>query len=353
MPGTDPLEAMRLILDELPDLPHLVELPDRGVGADMIGRTAGLLIDLPVDTTTRGWRLADRPGRDLRRAQSLLARDLDALEEAADGYQGTLKLQVCGPWTMAASLEMARSQEPVLADPGALRDLTTSLAEGVAAHVAGVAARVPGARLLLQVDEPSLPTVLAGEVPSASGFNRVRAVEEADAVSGLRAVLSATVAPTLVHCCGMSAPVGIIRGAGADGAGIDLGVLRRGEEEVLAEAVEAGLGIFVGAVPATPVTAAPAPATADRPAAGTTSPQRNRSGTLPDAKATADRVVELWRRMGWPAARVPGAAGVAAQVVITPGCGLAGAPPEYARAALAACRAAARMLPELIEEEAP
>ncbi len=280
MPGTDPLEAIRLILDELPDLPHLVELPDRGVGADMIGRTAGLLIDLPVDTTTRGWRLADRPGRDMRRAQSQLARDLDALEEAADGYQGVLKLQVCGPWTMAVSLELARSQEPVLADPGALRDLTTSLAEGVAAHVAGVAARVPGARLLLQVDEPSLPMVLAGEVPSASGFNRVRAVEEADAVSGLRAVLSVTSAPTLVHCCGMSAPVGIIRGAGADAAGIDLGVLRRGEEEVLAEAVEAGLGIFVGAVPATPVKAAPAAAPAGR---GRTAPQRTlllRNGTV-------------------------------------------------------------------------
>jgi hypothetical protein len=358
MPGTDPLEAMRFILDELPDLPHLVELPDRGVGADMIGRTAGLLIDLPVDTTTRGWRLADRPGRDLRRAQSLLARDLDALEEAADGYRGPLKLQVCGPWTMAASLELARSQEPVLADPGALRDLTESLAEGISAHVAGVAARVPGARLLLQVDEPALPAVLGGEVPSASGFNRVRAVEEADAESGLRAVLSATAAPTVVHCCGMSAPLGIIRRAGADGAGIDLGVLRRGEEEVLAEAVEAGLGIFVGALPATPVPATPAAAPAGRlrgsgTAPGANSPQRRRSGTLPDAKTAADRVVELWRRMGWPVAREPGAAGVAAQVVITPGCGLAGAPPDYARAALACCREAARMLPELIEEKAP
>ena len=252
MPGTDPLEIMRVIFDELPDLPHLVELPDRGVGADMIGRTAGLLIDLPVEATTRGWRLADRPGRDMRRAQSLLSRDLDALEEVADGYQGTLKLQVCGPWTMAASLELARSQEPVLADPGAVRDLTVSLAEGVAAHVAGVRARVPGAQLLLQLDEPSLPAVLGGAVPSASGLNRVRPVEEADAQSGLRTVLSAAPAPTLVHCCGMSAPLGIIRGAGADGAGIDLGVLRRGEEDVLAEAVEAGLGIFAGAVPATP-----------------------------------------------------------------------------------------------------
>ena len=348
LPGTDPPEAMRIIFDQLPELPHLVELPDRGVGADMIGRTAALLIDLPVDTTTRGWRLADRPGRDLRRAQSLLARDLDALEEAADGYRGTLKLQVCGPWTMAASLELARSQEPVLADPGGVRDLTDSLAEGVAAHVAGVQARVPGARLLLQLDEPALPAVLAGDVPSASGFNRVRSVEDFDAESALRAVLSATTAPTLVHCCGMSAPVGIIRGAGADGAGFDLGMLRRGEEEVLAEAVEAGLGIFVGAVPATPGPATPAAAPAGPPrangsAADANSPQRNRSGTLPSARMAADRVVELWRRMGWPVGRQPGAAGVAAQVVITPGCGLAGAPPEYARAALASCRDAARM----------
>jgi hypothetical protein len=379
MPGTDPLEIMRVVFDELPDLPHLAELPDRGVGADMIGRTAGLLIDLAVDVTTRGWRLADRPGRDVRRAQSLLSRDLDALEEVADGYQGPLKLQVCGPWTMAASLELARSQEPVLADPGAVRDLTASLAEGVAAHVAGVRARVPGARLLLQLDEPSLPTALGGGVPSASGLNRVRPVEEVDAESGLRTVLDAARAATVVHCCGMSAPLGIIRSAGADGAGIDLGMLRRGEEEVLAEAVEAGLGIFVGAVPAMPVPAPRAAAPAGRPggngrAPAANSPQRNAVGAQP----TAQRIVELWRQMGWPSARQPGAsgtgaagtgasgtgaagtgasgtsaAGIAAQVVITPACGLAGAPPDYARAALAACREAARMLPELIEEEAP
>jgi hypothetical protein len=358
MPGTDPLEAMRFILDELPDLPHLVELPDRGLGADMIGRTAALLIDMTVDATTRGWRFADRPGREVRRAQSLLARDLDALEEVADGYQGALKIQVCGPWTLAASIEMARSQEPALADPGAVRDVIESLAEGTAAHVADVRGRVPGARLLLQVDEPSLPAVLAGDVPSASGLNRVRAVDGPDAETGLLRVVSAAQVPTVVHCCGMSAPVGIIRGAGAAGAGIDLSQLRRGEEEVLAAAVEAGLGLFVGAVPATPGAAAPAAAPAGQPrangrAADPNSPQRNRPGGLPDARATAERVVELWRRMGWPAARQPGAMAVAAQVVITPGCGLAGAPPEYARAALACCREAARMLPERIEEEAP
>ena len=48
----------------------------------------------------------------------------------------------------------------------------------------------------------------------------------------------------------------MIRDAGAAAAGIDLGQLRRGRKTVLAAAVEAGLGIFAGAVPATPATGA-------------------------------------------------------------------------------------------------
>ena len=37
--------------------------------------------------------------------------------------------------------------------------------------------RVPGASLILQLDEPSLPSVLAGRVPTESGFSTLRAVE--------------------------------------------------------------------------------------------------------------------------------------------------------------------------------
>jgi methionine synthase II (cobalamin-independent) len=40
---------------------------------------------------------------------------------------------------------------------------------------------------------------------------------------------------------------------------------------------------------------------------------------------------------------------LARQVVITPACGLAGLSPEAARAALAHCRDAARIAPEMIE----
>src|SRR5215469_2506829 len=146
-PGTNPMEAARAVITELPDFPHIPELPSRGAGADMIGRTAAVLVDMPMDLTPRGWRLAERPGKDLRRARSMLSSDLDAMEEVLDGYAGLLKVQVCGPWTLAATLEQPRSLNPALADPGLVADLAASLAEGAAAHVAEVTKRVPRAAL--------------------------------------------------------------------------------------------------------------------------------------------------------------------------------------------------------------
>jgi len=54
--------------------------------------------------------------------------------------------------------------------------------------------------------------------------------------------------------------------------------------------------------------------------------------------------MRLYQRLGLPLATCAG------QSVITPACGLAGASPAQARAALTRCREAASMLPELIEE---
>jgi hypothetical protein len=333
LPGTDPLEALRLVFGELPDLPHLAELPARGPGADLTGRTAALLVDLPVELTPAGWRFAGRPGRDLSRARSMLSADLDALEEVADAYQGPLKIQACGPWTLAATVELIRSQDPALADPGAVADLIASLGEGIAAHVADVGKRVPGARIVLQLDEPALPAVIAGEVPTASGLNRVPVPEPADLETGLRSIISAVPTFTVVHCCAVSVPFGMIIGAGANAAGCDLSKLGRAAEDGLAEAVEAGLGILAGVIPATGTAAAPEP---------------------PPASQAAQAVTGLWQRLGWPVARNGGPAGpgsLPAQVVLTPVCGMAGATRGYARAAMAGCREAARLLPELIEEE--
>lgn len=319
MPGSDPVQAARTVFDELPELPYLPELPGRGPGADLIGRTAGLLTDLPAEVTPAGWRLAARPGRDLRRARDLLDHDLDTLEEVAQGYTGPLKLQVGGPWTLAASVELPASQEPALTDRGAVADLIQSLAEGIAAHVKEAGRRVPGATIVLQLDEPGLPAVLAGAVPSASGLRRLTPVEPGPATDGLRAVIQAAGVYGIVHCCSAGAPYEVIMGSGARGISLDLSLLRREDEDPFAEAVEAGAGVLAGVIQGV--------------AAG-----------RPEPREMAGLIIDLWRRIGLSLARC------AEQVVITPACGLAGASPERATAVLAACRESARILPELIEE---
>jgi hypothetical protein len=347
MPGTDPAEAMRVVAGELPDFPFLPELPDRGPGADLTGRTAALLVDIPVEVTPRGWRLAEHPGRDLLRARSMLSSDLDVAEEVLDGYQGPLKVQICGPWTLAATLELPRTLNVAVADPGAVADLTASLAEGTARHLAELAKRIPGATLVVQLDEPALPAVAGGEVPTASGLSRLAAVEADPLTERLGQVIAAAGRFPVVHCCAPSVPFGLIRAAGARGVAFDLGQLRRGEEDGVAESAEAGMGVLAGAVDTK----------MSQTGQGATPPSPGRSaGANPadgsdEARQTGERVIRLWQRLGLPLATLP------AQAVITPACGLAGLTgaqltPPGARAVLTRCREAGSMLAELIEETA-
>ena len=342
MPGTNPAEAMRVIAGELPDFPHLPELPARGPGADLTGRTAALLVDMPVEVTPRGWRLAERPGRDLARARSMLSSDLDVMEEVIDGFAGPVKVQLCGPWTLAATLELPRTLNVAIADPGAVADLTASLAEGAAAHVAEIAKRLPGAQVVVQFDEPALPAVAGGEVPTASGLSRLRPVEDEVLRDRLAEVLASVQGYTVVHSCATAVPFGLIRTAGADALSFDLSQLRRGEEDGIAEAAEVGLGLLIGAV-----SAVQEPGTGTRAQQGgkllVPGPTGPGDGSA-EARQTADWIIRVWRRLGLPLATAPD------QVVISPACGLAGASPAYARAALTRCREAASMLAELIEE---
>jgi methionine synthase II (cobalamin-independent) len=329
LPGDDIDDAVRLVLGELPDLPFLPELPGRGVGADLLGRSASLLADLHVDLQPSGWRLLPGgagAGIDERRADDLLRRDLDALEFAALDYVGPLKIQVAGPWTLAAGLELPRGG-PVLLDAGATRDLAESLAEGLAEHVADVARRVPGARLLVQLDEPSLPTVLAGRIRTPSGFGTVAPVEASDAVERLAAVLqrarrAADGAPLAgVHCCATRPPMRLFTAAGADFASVD-GRLDL-DLDSIGEAVEAGVRLIIGVVPGTD--AGPGGLEAASP-------------ILSDPSRTVEPARRLWRRLGFLPERLAEVVGV------SPSCGLAGASPAYARAVLRAVREASRLL---------
>ncbi|WP_431960721.1 methionine synthase [Actinacidiphila sp. bgisy160] len=313
MPGGDAREAARTATGALEALPFLPELPARGPGADMIGRTLGLLVELYARVEPSGWRFGDRPGRDTRRARAWLGEDLDALEEFTQGHEGLLKLQAVGPWTLAASVEL-KNGEAALSDPGACRDLAASLGEGLRLHLEEVRRRIPGARPVLQLDEPSLTAVLQGRVRTASGYRTHRAADRGVVEGALRDVMAAVGdVPVIAHSCAPEVPFALLRRAGVAGVSFDFSLLTESDWDAFGEAVEAGTALFTGVVP------------------GTDAPLSDPAGSVGGVRA-------LWRRLGLS----PGDLGTS--VAVTPSCGLAGASPAYARAALVHCAKAARSL---------
>lgn len=301
LPGDDPVEAARLVLGELP-VPHLPELPSRGPHADLAGRGAALLADLHVDLQPTGWRLVPRPSRDGRRAKDLLARDLDAFEQVAHAARpALLKLQATGPWTLAALLELHRGDR-VLADHGAIADLAASLAEGLRVHLADVQRRFPDTTLVLQLDEPSLPAVLAARVPTASGFRTLRAPDPQTAREHLRTVLAAA-ERTVVHCCAPDPPLVLM----AEASAVSLDGTLPYDEDALGSAAEAGTGVLLGVLPA-------------------------QDGPLPVVRDVVEIVARLRDRAG------------VTDLALTPTCGLAGASPAYAKQVMRRLVEAAREL---------
>ncbi len=321
LPGTDPNDAAAMVAGELPALPHLVELPDRGVGADIIGRAVGMLVDIYAEVVPSGWRISRRPGRDVRRATDFLAWDSDAAEQQFAGAEW-VKVQVCGPWTLAAMLELP-SGHRALTDPGAVDDLATSLAEGLSAHAADIAARIPGAGIVVQVDEPALPAVLAGNLSTASGFGTVRAVAAVRAIEVLSRMTDAVPGrPTVAHCCDSAAPLRLLRAAGFDALSIDMTTLPTAAPvlDPIGEAIESGAVLLAGVVPAV-----------------------RSAGSETALQTWAAPLLQVWDRLGFPRAQLPSA------VVPTPSCGLVGGDRDSARDAMKICRELADALQDLPE----
>lgn len=309
MPGSDPLEATRLVAGTLPGLTPLPELPARGVGADVLGRTAGLLRDLPVEVVPSGYRVAERVGRDQRRAADLMRWDLDALQTVveAHGAPEAVKVQAAGPWTLSAGIELRRGHR-ILTDHGALRDFTDSLVEGLVEHAAQVSARA-SAPIVIQLDEPTLPAVLAGDVPTPSGYGTVPAVPEPEAERLLSDVVdrlgAATATPVVVHCCASRPPVSLLHRAGAGAIALDataLDSVPTAMADEIGEAWEEGLTLLLGLVPTEPSSA--------------------------ELRELARPAFEMVTRLGF------GRRVLAERALPTPACGLAGASQQWARTAL-------------------
>jgi methionine synthase II (cobalamin-independent) len=313
-PGSSPREAAEIIVGELHTLPHLPELPARGVGADMIGRAGALLVDIGIDTVPRGYRIANGRSSVVRRAASLLDEDIDALEEAWEkaGLRGgtrTVKVQAPGPITLAAQIELPGGHRAIT-DAGAVRDLAGSLAEGVALHRAELARRLD-TPVVVQFDEPSLPAALEGRLTGVTSLTPVHPVDESVA-TGLLDDCAATVGVNvLLHSCAPRLPWKMLQRSAIHAVSVDVSTVESADLDRIGEFVESGRTVMLGVVPST------APA------------------ARPSAEEIAKRAVSVTDRLGFSRSVLRERLG------ITPACGLAGATPAWARTAIELAQKAA------------
>lgn len=222
-------------------------------------------------------------------------------------------------WTLAASIEM-RTGHRAVQDRGASADLASALAAAAADHVAELRRRLPRARILLQLDEPMLPAVAAGSLPTVSGLAglppwRLRCCwSSAGPGDGGDPRRGRAAARPLLR--GASPPVELIRRSGAAAMAVDFALLSVRGGGAIAAAVEAGVAVLLGAVP----TSAPADVSA--------------------VGATVSAVQGWWSRLGFAAAELP------RSVSVSPACGLASSTPAAAQSILGRCQAVARALRE-------
>jgi hypothetical protein len=175
----------------------------------------------------------------------------------------------------------------------------------------------------MQVDEPSMPAVLAGTVRSTVGYKTVPAIEEPHAIEILAAVFDAIVTAggvPLVHCCGRRPPIDVFRAAGARAVNVDAAQLDPTDDDTIGTAVEGNTCLLLGLLPS------------------------QGPGVPPIVRDVVAPARGLWRRLGFSPERLGGV------VVVTPSCGLAGASEGWVRTVLRLARQAGQVLQESPEE---
>ncbi|MCW2511486.1 MAG: hypothetical protein JWR11_528 [Mycobacterium sp.] len=306
-PGTAARQAAEVVVGELHTLPHLVELPARGVGADLIGRAGALLVDIGIDTVPRGYRVASGRSSVVRRAASLLDEDVDVLEEAWEraGLRGgsrTVKVQAPGPVTLAAHLELANGHRAIT-DAGAVRDLAGSLAEGLELHRAEIARRLE-VPVVVQLDEPSLPAALAGRLTGVTSFSPVHPVDESLAQSLLDDCVATVGGTVALHCCAPELPWKMLLRSSLAAVSVDVTTLTAADLDGVGEFVESGRVVMLGVIPVQAPTRRPVP------------------------EEVAKEAASITDRLGFARSVLRDRIG------ITPACGLAGATDQWARNAV-------------------
>ncbi len=272
-----------------------------------------MLVDIWAEVVPSGWRITRRPSRDVQRGRDFLSWDVDALERYTTAPR--VKVAVCGPWTLGARLELPNGNRAVT-DPGAMSDLSQSLAEGLADFLGRLRVRLPGVDVVVQLDEPDLAQVLAGSLPTASGFGTVRAVEAVTATDHLDRVLVASGADLRVLDAGR-ASAAVAPSLPLTAMVVDFRTLGRTAADLdpIGDWLTAGRSILAGVVPAEPP-----------------------SGPAVALAAAAAPLREPLTAIGF------GPAVLARQLVPTPAGNLSAAPQEWVPQALRLSRDIARLL---------
>ena len=301
-------------VDMSPQIPYLAEAPGRGRGADMIGRTLAMSSavsrDFSASLTTTGWRRS-APGKDIESATALLAADVDAFCAAIAGFDGVVKIQLAGPFTVAAMLE-GSTGERMIADSGFVNDLAAVIAEAAAQLASTITRQSAVDKLLVQFDEPMLPQVIDGTLSTASGLRAHAAWPAADVTAILSHMLADLAHAAWLHCCAAKPPLSVLRDCGATGLSIDSRAIDAEALDVIGDAIDSDVDIVLGVL-------------------------QPSQWTVPEAQlasAAAAAVDRLRQRLGfdeqiWNQ-----------RLVLSPSCGLAGASAAHARTVMAALHAA-------------
>jgi hypothetical protein len=159
--------------------------------------------------------------------------------------------------------------------------------------------------LVVQIDEPDIASVMAGTIPTASGYRTLRSISGEEVTGAWKLVIdalkSAGVVETVVSIPEIEAPIERVLAAGADGVAVPLKALTSRQWEQLAEAVEDGKRVWAGAL-------------------ATSDPRAQ----LPRTAEVVESIWKPWRQLGLPASGLAG-------LRVTPSTGLADFTPSTAK----------------------
>ncbi len=277
LPHTDPAAAARFVLDTT-DVPYLPQLPLRHVEERMLVQWGDGLGDCGADADGIGLRFGSPVGD---RDEAFVG--ATSLVDRLPSWAPLVKTQAAGPVTLAIGMLAAGHPGHGLWD-----EVVNGLIGRISAHVVWLRARLPGAQVMVVLDEPALGGLVEPGFP----------IDAADAAAALGAVLGGIGVDGGVHCC-VPTDWAMLARLQPEWLSWDVGALDTGLQESAEEvamAIAAGTRIIWGACPATP----------------------------PPMPAIDDLLARLRRAEGALVVAGAPAAALADDMWLSPGCGLAG-----------------------------